>query len=114
MVLLINDANYPWTVLVPKRADITEIYKLDHIDQMQLLEESAKLCNAMETVCKPDKLNIAAIGNMVPQLHLHHIARYRTDIAWPAPVWGFAKPLAYETEIKDQTVSKIAALLTDC
>lgn len=88
VLLLMNDANYPWFILVPRRADIREIYQLDGKDQQQLLWESSALAEGLSAQFQADKLNIAALGNMVPQLHLHHIVRYRTDPAWPAPVWG--------------------------
>lgn len=114
LVLLINDANYPWIVLVPKRADATEIYKLDPADQTQLLKESNIICNAMEIAFKPDKLNIAAIGNMVPQLHVHHIARFKKDIAWPAPVWGFTEAVPYEDIELENTIVEIKNAITRC
>ena len=87
-LLLMRDANYPWCILVPDREGIAEIYQLSEADQQQLLRESSQLSLAMERAFSPDKLNIAALGNVVPQLHIHHIARYKTDAAWPAPVWG--------------------------
>ena len=105
--LLINDSHYPWIVLVPRRANATEIYKLNHSDQTQLLSESAQICRVMEALFSPDKMNIAAIGNMVPQLHLHHVARFTSDIAWPAPVWGFAPSAAYDAKILESTVKRI-------
>lgn len=114
LVLLINDANYPWIVLVPKRADATEIYKLDPADQTQLLKESNIICNAMEIIFKPDKLNMAAIGNMVPQLHVHHIARFKKDIAWPAPVWGFTEAVPYEDIELENTIVEIKNAITRC
>lgn len=107
LVLLINDANYPWTVLVPKLPGATDIYKLKRTDQSQLLTESERLCKAMESVFTPDKLNVAAIGNMVPQLHVHHVARYKIDIAWPSPVWGFAKATDYTSHDKEKAVCRI-------
>jgi len=105
--LLINDSHYPWIVLVPRRANATEIYKLNHSDQTQLLSESAQICRVMEALFSPDKMNVAAIGNMVPQLHLHHVARFTSDIAWPAPVWGFAPSAAYDAKILESTVKRI-------
>ena len=111
-LLLMRDANYPWCILVPDRDDISEIHQLSESDQQQLLRESSLLSVAMQSAFSPDKLNIAALGNVVPQLHLHHIARYRTDAAWPAPVWGRvpAKPyLEYELEA---VVHSLTALLT--
>ncbi len=111
-LLLMRDANYPWCILVPDRDDISEIHQLSETDQQQLLRESSLLSLAMESAFSPDKLNIAALGNVVPQLHLHHIARYRTDAAWPAPVWGRvpAKPyLEYELEA---VMHSLTSLLT--
>ncbi len=110
-VRLINDSNYPWTILVPRRADATEIYKLSIEDQQQLSAESATLSKAMEKLFKPDKMNVAAIGNMVPQLHIHHIARYKTDIAWPAPVWGFTQAIPYDESTMRLRISELQAAI---
>jgi len=112
-LLLMRDDNYPWCILVPDREGITEIHQLCETDQQQLLRESSQLSIAMESAFSPDKLNIAALGNVVPQLHVHHIARFRTDAAWPAPVWGkvLAKPyLEYELAA---VVQSLASLLTE-
>ena len=87
-LLLINDCQYPWFVLVPKRAGVKEIYQLSVTDQTMLWQESNRLSEVIMASFKGDKLNMAAIGNLVPQLHLHHIVRYTKDICWPAPVWG--------------------------
>ena len=87
-LLLMLDANYPWFILVPDREGITEIHQLDSDDQQRLLHESSSLAGVLEEVFQADKLNIAALGNVVPQLHVHHIVRYENDPAWPAPVWG--------------------------
>jgi len=93
-LLLINDSQYPWFVLVPERADITEIYQLSDSEQQLLQQESSLLAKKLADIYKADKMNIAAIGNLVPQLHIHHIVRYKKDVAWPAPVWGKFTPLA--------------------
>ncbi len=98
LLLLSRDANYPWTILVPKRADIKEIYQLNSADRNQLLYESCVLAEAMQGLFSPDKLNIATIGNMVPQLHMHHVARTKTDAAWPGPVWGAVTAIDYSEE----------------
>ncbi|MEL0641667.1 HIT domain-containing protein [Pseudoalteromonas aliena] len=87
-VLLLNDSQYPWFVLVPRQANLREIIDLSEDDQIVYLKESARLSKLLMDVFKPDKLNIAALGNMVPQLHIHHIARFTSDSAWPAPIWG--------------------------
>jgi diadenosine tetraphosphate (Ap4A) HIT family hydrolase len=94
-VLLMNDSRYPWLILVPERAAISEIYQLSAADRKQLCEESDLVSRQLMQLCQADKLNIAALGNMVPQLHLHHIARFKTDAAWPAPVWGKFKAEPY-------------------
>lgn len=98
LLLLMNDATYPWLVLVPQRPAITEIFQLPVTDQQQLLAESTHLAEVMTALFAPDKLNIAALGNVVPQLHLHHVARFRRDPAWPAPVWGKFPAVAYRPE----------------
>lgn len=94
-LLLMNDCSYPWFILVPDRDDIREIYQLGDEDRARLLRESCVLSDFLMTAFEGDKLNIAALGNQVPQLHLHHIVRYRGDPAWPAPVWGRHPPLPY-------------------
>lgn len=87
-VLLMNNANYPWVILVPNQPDLREFTDLNEADRATLMEEIASIMGIMETVYSPDKMNMAALGNMVPQLHIHVIARYKTDNAWPNPVWG--------------------------
>lgn len=91
-----NDRRYPWLILVPRRADISEIYQLAGDDQARLWQEATTLGQALMTTFGGDKLNLATLGNQVPQLHLHVIARRREDAAWPAPVWGLghAEPYA--------------------
>ncbi len=99
-LLLINhDSNYPWLILVPKRENITEVFQLEPEDRQQLTHESCVLAQAMTELFAPDKLNIAALGNMVPQLHIHHIARYHSDPAWPNPIWGAKSPDAYDPDM---------------
>jgi len=97
-LLLLNDSRYPWFVLVPRRENITEIYQLSEADQQQLLLESSRLGRLMMEGFNGDKLNIGALGNLVPQLHLHHIVRYKNDEAWPGPVWGVGAALPYSGE----------------
>ncbi|MEL7479538.1 MAG: HIT family protein [Pseudomonadota bacterium] len=97
-VLLMNDSQYPWFILVPRIEGCREIIDLDDKLQAQFWQESAQLSRTLQAVFSPDKLNVAALGNMVPQLHVHHIARFTTDAAWPKPVWGLhpAKPYTDE------------------
>jgi len=94
-LLLLNDANYPWFILLPNRENTTEIHQLSAKDQQQLMAESMFFSRCLEQVFRPDKLNIAALGNVVPQLHIHHIARFTTDACWPAPVWGSVSSIPY-------------------
>jgi diadenosine tetraphosphate (Ap4A) HIT family hydrolase len=97
-VLLMNEARYPWLILVPRRLGIREIHELDSVDRTQLWLESDKVSRALMTLFQPDKLNIAALGNVVAQLHIHHIARFQTDAAWPTPVWGKFELTPYTAE----------------
>jgi diadenosine tetraphosphate (Ap4A) HIT family hydrolase len=96
--LVMNDANYPWLILVPRKADVTELVELDEGEQTQLMREVTRAARALREVTACHKLNIAALGNMVPQLHVHIIARFRRDAAWPKPVWGVTPARAYERE----------------
>jgi diadenosine tetraphosphate (Ap4A) HIT family hydrolase len=97
-VLLIKDANYPWMLLVPRRADATEITDLDEVAQGQLMTEINRVARALKETTQPDKLNIAALGNVVSQLHVHIIARRKSDAAWPRPVWGVVPALAHDAQ----------------
>lgn len=105
-VLLMNESRYPWFILVPRVANIREIVQLKNEQQVQLQQESNQLSHFLLEVLSADKLNVAALGNIVSQLHIHHIARYETDEAWPAPVWGKFPTTAYSdaglAEIKKQ------------
>jgi len=109
-VLLNKDANYPWFILVPKRENIREIFELSEADQQQLLWESSYFSKQIYNLFKADKLNVAALGNMVPQLHVHHIVRYKNDVAWPGPVWGAVAAIEYgigELEVVGQKVCAV-------
>lgn len=103
-VLLMNDAQYPWLVLVPRRAHVVEVLDLDPTDRLALWQEVEQVAAALRATFAPDKLNIAALGNMVPQLHMHVIARFRADPAWPSPVWGAVPPLPYAAASQDERV----------
>ncbi len=101
-LLLMNDANYPWFILVPKRAEATEIYHLSAEDQCALIKESSFLASNLADTFAADKVNVAALGNRVPQLHIHHIVRYENDPAWPDPVWGKKPAISFtEAQIHD-------------
>jgi diadenosine tetraphosphate (Ap4A) HIT family hydrolase len=98
LLLLMNDRTYPWLILVPRRPELSELFHLTDADRGQLLWESTHISRVLYELFRPDKLNIAALGNVVPQLHLHHVVRFRTDPAWPAPVWGKAPAAPYPPE----------------
>jgi diadenosine tetraphosphate (Ap4A) HIT family hydrolase len=87
-ILLMNDSTYPWVVLVPQRHGVVEIHELDKDDRDVLMEEIAEASQRLQNTTKAHKINVAALGNVVPQLHIHVIARFATDAAWPRPVWG--------------------------
>lgn len=99
-VLLANDANYPWLILVPRRPRLVELIDLDENAQVQLLGEIAAAARALKSIAECEKLNIAALGNMVAQLHVHVIARRHSDAAWPKPVWGAAAPSTYNPTVR--------------
>ncbi len=104
-LLLMNDSRYSWVILVPQRDKLTEIFQLNELDQIQLAKESTYLSKKMADVFSADKMNIASLGNVVPQLHIHHVVRYKKDPAWPAPIWGFGNAIKYE--VKELELIKI-------
>lgn len=107
-LLLLRDAQYPWFLLVPRRAGVTEMYQLNEADREQLWRESLELGEQLISAFAGDKLNVAALGNSVPQLHVHHIVRYRDDPAWPKPVWA-ARPMRdYDDESLGRTLARFA------
>lgn len=112
-LLLSKDANYPWCILVPRVRNIREIYQLGEDDQRQFIWESSYLSRVLNDIYKADKMNVAALGNMVPQLHIHHIVRYKTDPAWPGPVWGVKPAGTYSSEELAQTAARITGDLTE-
>lgn len=111
-VLLINDSQYPWLVLVPRRVDIQETYQLNEHDQQQLLNESSTLSSLIMKHFSGDKLNVAALGNVVPQLHIHHIVRFTNDPTWPKPVWGMLPSLPYQQEELNSIINELTELIS--
>ena len=105
--LAMNDASYPWLILVPRIADAVEIIDLNDAQQAQLMDEIAMLSHVLKDVTRCDKLNIAAIGNVVSQLHIHIVARCRDDAAWPRPVWGAAPARPYQRAELDRFIARI-------
>lgn len=110
-VRLMNDANYPWVLLVPQVADTREIHQLSVRHQQALMREVAMVSRRLEALTLAEKMNVAALGNMVPQLHIHIIARFESDAAWPKPVWGVVPAKPYEKRHLDAFVSEIKAAL---
>jgi diadenosine tetraphosphate (Ap4A) HIT family hydrolase len=106
-VLVIKDAHYPWLLLVPRRRDIVEVIDLTEVELAQLMTEISRVARALKDITKCEKLNIAALGNMVPQLHVHIIARRSSDAAWPRPVWGVMPPLAHDAEEVQRFISAL-------
>lgn len=104
-VLLMNDARYPWVILVPKVTGLTEIFQLDEAGQQQLMVESNFVAQKLKQVIQADKMNVAALGNVVSQLHIHHVARFIQDDTWPAPVWGKGEAIAYTQAESDAVIS---------
>ena len=112
-LVLMDDARFPWLILVPRIAGARELIDLDEGDQHALLGEINLVGRALETMFKPDKLNIAALGNVVPQLHVHIIARFSRDAAWPQPVWGHGERMAYAEGERTARIASIRAMLRD-
>lgn len=103
---LINDSQYPWLIGIPRRPQLREIDELEPADQALFLQETLAVMRVIRQIFNPHKINVAALGNQVPQLHLHYIARYSDDPAWPKPVWGLHPAQSYiparaEQRIKD-------------
>ena len=110
-VLLMNDARFPWLIMVPERAGIREIHRLEPADRAQLIEEVAAVAAALEKLTGAEKMNVAALGNQVPQLHVHVIARFAADPAWPNPVWVKPGPVPYAGPALGAMAERVAAAL---
>ncbi len=112
VALLHKDNAVPWIILVPKKPDLKELHHLPMKEQQQFLVESQAINQALEALFQPDKLNLGALGNMVPQLHIHHIARFEDDIAWPGPVWGNTNGDFRDEKQQDEILTKLRSLLS--
>ena len=112
-ILLMNDSRFPWLILVPERPDIREPFELTDEDQRTLMQESMITGKSLKALFNAHKLNIAALGNQVSQLHIHHIARFRTDAAWPRPVWGAGAAEPYEAEALRERVALLREVLSN-
>ena len=109
-VLLMDDARFPWLILVPRREGASEITDLTDVDASALMEEIRVSVGVMQALSKPDKVNVAALGNVVAQLHVHVVGRFRSDPAWPGPVWGHGTRAPYPPHARAQLVERAASL----
>ena len=110
-ILLMDDARFPWIVLVPEVADIRELYELKEQQQHQTYQSILRISKSLAEYSNADKMNVAALGNQVPQLHIHIIARYETDAAWPGPVWGVGQAEPYRPDQLQQRLIDLGATL---
>jgi diadenosine tetraphosphate (Ap4A) HIT family hydrolase len=110
-VRLMNDSRYPWVILIPKVSGIAEIHELSEAQQQLLLGESVRLSKALDQLFAPHKLNVAALGNMVRQLHIHHIVRFEHDVSFPRPVWGVGDSVPYDADALNETVNGLQIAL---
>ncbi|MEA2559806.1 MAG: hypothetical protein QOH06_1310 [Acidobacteriota bacterium] len=108
-MLLMKDRRFPWLILVPEREAVREIHELPAADRAELIEEVARVSEVLERLFQPDKLNVGALGNVVPQLHVHVVARFATDPAWPGPVWGSGTAVGYADEQLETLRERLAA-----
>lgn len=111
-VLLMDDARFPWLILVPRRPNLTEITDLSEAEAVALWQEIRLATGVMLALSKPDKVNIGALGNVVSQLHVHVVGRFRSDPAWPGPVWGFETRKPYPLHARAQLLERAGALFS--
>ena len=112
-VLLMNDARYPWVILVPRVTGLTEVFDLTIEQQQQLMIESNGVASRLNTLVQADKMNVAALGNVVSQLHVHHVARFIQDDSWPAPVWGKGESIPYSKQESDAVIEQLKSVFKD-
>lgn len=113
-LLLANDARYPWVILVPRVADVRESYELSDVMQLALMQQSARLARNLMQLFDGDKCNVAALGNLVPQLHVHHVVRKQGDDAWPSPIWGYGTARPYNAAEQEHRLSQLRQHLQFC
>ena len=110
-ILLMDDARYPWIILVPQVTEIRELYELDEQQQQQVYRTILRVSKGLAQYTNAEKMNVATLGNQVPQLHIHIIARFERDAAWPAPVWGVGNAEPYTPQQLEQTLKDLATVL---
>lgn len=108
---LMNDERFPWLVLIPRKNNIIELHDLEKKELIDLLDEITSVSKTLQRLFQADKMNIATFGNIVPQLHVHIIARFKTDPAWPKPVFGFEAPVPYSTNKAQQMITNIREII---
>jgi diadenosine tetraphosphate (Ap4A) HIT family hydrolase len=113
-VLLMDDANYPWLILVPERPGLCEFHDLAPGDLMAMSDEIARASRALQGLFRPDKINVAALGNQIPQFHIHVVARFAGDPAWPGPVWGALPRKPYDAEALAERAAALKAAFAAC
>ena len=109
-VLMMDDSRFPWFVLVPRRPAMSELTDLDAADAASLWEEIRLTVGVLQALSKPDKVNVGALGNVVAQLHVHVVARFLSDPAWPGPVWGHGARIPYPAHARTQFIERAGAL----
>jgi diadenosine tetraphosphate (Ap4A) HIT family hydrolase len=110
-VLLMNDARFPWLILVPRRIDSVELHDLDPLDRNELIGEISRASATLKAATAAAKINVGALGNLVPQLHVHVVARNPGDSAWPGPVWGHGVPTPYDLPARAELLARLSAEL---
>lgn len=110
-VLLMEDARFPWLILVPRRAGLVELHDLKHAEGLVLIEEIKRASAGLKALTGAAKINVGALGNLVPQLHVHVVARSAGDAAWPGPVWGQGTAVPYADEARRALLEKMATAL---
>ncbi len=108
-VQLMDDQRFPWLLAVPAREGVTEIHQLWDEDLQKLMQEIAALSRLMQELLEPDKINVGSLGNLVPQLHIHIVGRFRSDAAWPGPIWGVGERVPYEKAALQHRISGFRA-----
>lgn len=111
-VLLMDDARFPWLILVPRRPGLVEITDLAGADAQALWQETRIAVGVMQALSQPDKVNVGALGNVVAQLHVHVVGRFRSDPAWPGPVWGVGTRTPYPLHARAQLIERAGALFS--
>lgn len=112
-VLLMNDSQFPWVILVPRRGSTTELYQLSTEERYEQSDESCYVSQRLSDYFKADSMNVAALGNVVPQLHIHHVVRKKEDPCWPKPIWGAIEAKPYAQADLDKMVSELKLLFSD-